>query len=75
MEELLADYGSEQEIAKYIEALNNDPDQYAYTDFSDDDFIEDFREYLNHNSLDESISHFKKYAGIREEEKKTLRMK
>lgn len=51
MEEILSDYGTEEEIQMYMNSVKNDPNQEGYSDFEEEDFIEDFNEYIANKSL------------------------
>lgn len=51
LQDILADYGSENEIELYIQSLQNDPHQEGYEDFTDEDYVEDFKEYIANKSL------------------------
>lgn len=48
---LLGDVGSDEEIELYIDSLNNDPSQVGYEDYTDQDFIEDFNNFIADKSL------------------------
>ena len=66
---MLSDYGSPMEINTYMDSLGNEfrlsPDSKdQYDDFSEDDWIEDFRVYVDDKSLREHFRRFniKKYS-------------
>lgn len=70
LEDLLADVGSEMEISAYIESLNRDKNQDGYKNFTDDDYIEDFKNYLADKSLEEVGSGMEdtvQYKGVEHE--------
>jgi len=69
MHTMLSDYGSPMEINTYMDSLGNEfrlsPDSKdQYDDFSEDDWIEDFRVYVDDKSLREHFRRFniKKYS-------------
>ena len=66
---ILSDYGSPMEINTYMDSLGNEfrlsPDSKdKYDDFSEDDWVEDFRVYIDDKSLQEHFRRFniKKYS-------------
>ena len=66
---ILSDYGSPMEINTYMDSLGNEfrlsPDSKdKYDDFSEDDWVEDFRVYVDDKSLQEHFRRFniKKYS-------------
>lgn len=54
LEDLLANVGNEGEIQDYIDSLNRDQNQKGYEDFTDDDYIEDFRNHIADKGLEET---------------------
>ena len=66
---ILSDYGAPMEINTYMDSLGNEfrlsPDSKdKYDDFSEDDWVEDFRVYIDDKSLQEHFRRFniKKYS-------------
>jgi hypothetical protein len=66
---ILSDYGTPMEISTYMDSLGNEfrlsPDSKdKYDDFSEDDWVEDFRVYVDDKSLQEHFRRFniKKYS-------------
>lgn len=56
LEDILSDYGADTEIKSYIDSVNRDRQPDNYADFEDDDFLEDFQNYVADKSLEEVAS-------------------
>ncbi len=62
---LLSDYGTESEINTYMDSVGrefmiNPTSVEDYSDFSDDDWVEDFREWIN-DKYEDVREHFNRF--------------